>query len=153
MRPGIVWHQEDTRAHCTSARSENLRRYSSLYLIAVRQPLAMTPRPVHPSREMPLTAKPPCWMIPIQLMIDDDSIPRWRRVSGSLSQQLSLTFERFPLFIFLLHFLTILLYYSFELSLGHYSDKTRVLRSGVSTSFFNFFRRVWGACMQTYCLQ
>ena len=36
------------------------------------------------------------------------SFPRWRRVSGSLSQQLLLTFELFPLFIFLLHFLTIL---------------------------------------------
>ena len=43
--------------------------------------------------------------------------------------------------------------HSFELSLGQYGDQTRVLRSGLNTSFFNFFRRVWGACTQTYCLQ
>ena len=38
-------------------------------------------------------------------------------MSGSLLQQLPLTFELFPLFIFFLHFLTILFYNSFELSL------------------------------------
>ena len=74
-------------------------------------------------------------------------------MSGSLSQQLLLTFELFPLFIFLLHFLTILFYYSFELCLGQYGDQTCILCSGLNTYFFNFFRCVWGACMQPYSLQ
>ena len=41
-------------------------------------------------------------------VVDLYSSPRWHRVSGRLLQQLSLTFELFPLLIFLLHFLTIL---------------------------------------------
>ena len=51
-----------------------------------------------------------------EVFSDKLGLERWRRVSGSLLQQLSLTFELFPLLQFFLYFLTILFYFSLELS-------------------------------------
>ena len=69
--------------------------------------------------------------------------PRWRCVSGSLSQQLSLTFELFPLFPFLLLFLTILFWLLF------WALSWAVWRPDSRSSFWSqyFFFQLFPPCL------